>query len=557
MLVGQRTFGDMEAPLHAVPFCVLDLETTGATAADCEITEIGAVKFLGGDLAGSFQTLVNPGTEIPPYITVLTGITQAMVIEAPMIEEALPAFLEFIGDSVIVGHNVRFDLSFLNAAARRLGYGRLPNRSVDTLGLARRLVRSEIRNLKLSSLAAHFRAPTPPTHRALDDAQATAHIFWALLERAGPLGVTHLDDLLSLPTARGSAHYGKIELTTNLPRRPGVYFFVDRDGATIYVGKAKNLRTRVRSYFYGDDRRSVAQMLRDLDRIEHQVCKTELEAEVTELRLINEHRPRYNRRSRPPRSQTWIKLTDERFPRLSMVRTVREDDALYLGPYRSRKGAQTVVHAIWDAVPIRRCNTTGATGTAPCSYGQLGVALCPCDGSIEDAAYQAVVERLRDGVEKDPVAMLDALRERMVRLANDRRFEDAAETRDRYRSLVRSLDRRRAWQSLAAVGTLWAEDETGDGVVVRHGRLVESWNARSSLPLVTAEDPAVQSPQVPGSVIVAEEADLIWRWLQREGVFIVQSTGTLSLPLTTPPPPQGEVASGARRRRSGLGREPL
>ena len=98
MLAGQRTFEDMEAALHAVPFCVLDLETTGATAADCEITEIGAVKYLGGELVGTFQTLVNPGTAIPPFITVLTGITQAMVIEAPDIGEALPAFLEFIGD---------------------------------------------------------------------------------------------------------------------------------------------------------------------------------------------------------------------------------------------------------------------------------------------------------------------------------------------------------------------------------------------------------------------------------------------------------------------------
>lgn len=531
MLAGQRTFEDMEAALHAVPFCVLDLETTGATAANCEITEIGAVKYLGGELVGTFQTLVNPGTEIPPFITVLTGITQAMVIEAPAIGEALPAFLEFIGDAVIVGHNVRFDLSFLNAAAERLGYGRLGNRSVDTLGLSRRLVRSEVRNLKLSSLAAHFRAPHPPTHRALDDAKATAHIFWSLLERAGTLGVTHLDDLLTLPTARGSAHYGKIDLTSDLPRRPGVYFFVDRDGSVIYVGKAKNVRSRVRSYFYGDDRRSVAQMLRDLERIDYRICETELEAEVLELRLIAEHTPRYNRRSRPPRSQTWVKLTTERFPRLSMVRSVGGDTALYLGPYRSRKSAEVVVHAIWDAVPIRRCTTAGTSRAAACSYGQLGTAVCPCDGSVDDEVYAAVVDQVRNGIDGDPGPMLAALRERMARLARSQRFEDAAEVRDRYQSLARSLERRRAWQSLAAAGTLWAEDSNGDGVAIRHGRLVASWNARSQPPLVAAEDPPADPAQTPASVREAEEAHLIWRWLDREGVAIVQSTGTLSLPV--------------------------
>ncbi len=166
----QRSFDDLGAPLYDVPYCVLDLETTGATAADCEITEVGAVRYEGGELTGTFQTLVNPGVEIPPTITVLTGITQIMVIDAPRIEEVLPSLLEFIGGAVIVGHNVRFDLSFLNAAAVRLGYGKLTNRSADTVALARRLVRQETRNLRLGTLAAHFRSPVKPTHRALDDA---------------------------------------------------------------------------------------------------------------------------------------------------------------------------------------------------------------------------------------------------------------------------------------------------------------------------------------------------------------------------------------------------
>jgi DNA polymerase-3 subunit epsilon len=272
-------------------------------------------------------------------------------------------------------------------------------------------------------------------------------------------------------------------------------------------------------------------MLRDLERIEYRTCENELEAEIVELRLIAEHTPRYNRRSRPPRSQTWVELTTERFPRLSMVRSIRDAAALYLGPYRSRKSAEVVVHAIWDAVPIRRCNTSGVTRSAACSYGQLGAALCPCDGSVEDDAYQAVVDRLRDGIDRDPTTMLDALRERMARLARDRRFEDAAEVRDRYQSLARSLARRRAWQSLSAAGTLWVEDSNGDGIAIRHGRLVASWNRRSQPPLVAAEDPATPGTQVPESVLVAEEARLIWRWLERESLSILQSTGTLAVPL--------------------------
>ncbi len=528
--VGQRSFDDLDLPLHQVRFCVLDLETTGGSPTDCEITEVGALAFTGGELTGTFQTLVNPGMPIPPTITVLTGITETMVVEAPRIGEVLPSLLEFIGDAVIVGHNVRFDLSFLNAAAVRLGYGRLPNRSVDTLALARRLVRDEVRHLDLHTLAAHLRSPSPPTHRAFDDARATAHVLWELLGRAGTIGVTHLDDLLRLPTARGAPHYGKIALTERLPRRPGVYLFRDADGEVIYVGKAKNLRQRVRSYFYGDDRRSVTQMLRDLADLDHRECSTELEALVTELRLIHAHRPRYNRRSRPPKTTHWVKLTRERFPRLSVVRTLRSDGLTTLGPFRSRRGADQVVAAVWDAVPIRRCLTRGGERSPACSFAQLGVALCPCDGTVTDAEYAAVVERLRRGVERDPALLLDPLADKMRSHVRRRRFEEAAMLRDRHRALGRSLEDRRAWQALQAAGTLWAEDARGESALIEGGRLVAAWAAPTPPPLLRLAEPEDPAGDVPPSIAAAEESRLLWTWLDRPEVRVVEAARPFGLP---------------------------
>jgi DNA polymerase-3 subunit epsilon len=462
---------------------------------------------------------------------VLTGITQAMVIDAPMIGEVLPSLLEFIGTAVIVGHNVRFDMSFLNAAATRLGYGKLPNPTTDTLGLARRLVRQETRKLNLQTLAAHFRSPTTPNHRALADAQATAHVFWGLLERAGTVGVTHLEDLLRLPTARGAPHYDKIELTERLPRRPGVYFFKDRDGNVIYVGKAKNLRTRVRSYFYGDDRRSVTQMLRDLTDIDFRVCPTEIEAEVTELRLIHAHAPRYNRRSRPPKSPQYVKLTAEEFPRLSVVRTLRDDGCLYLGPFRSRRIANTVVAAIWDAVPIRRCMTKGGKRSPACSFAQLGVAVCPCDGSVPSDSYREIVDRLRRGIEECPAELLDPLVARVGDYARTARFEEAAEARDRHRALARSLNDRRNWDALRRAGLLWAEDTAGESVLIEHGGLVSSWTQDEPAPLSTTTSGDLGPHRVPDSVAAAEEARLLWKWLNRPEVNIVESTNPLAMPL--------------------------
>lgn len=530
----QPSFDDLSTPLFEVTFCVLDLETTGGSPASCEITEIGAVKYRGGELLGTFQTLVDPGTEIPPSITILTGITEAMVIEAPPISTALPSLLEFLGDAVIVGHNVRFDLSFLDAAAVRLGYGRLPNQSTDTASLARRLVRSEVRNLRLHSLAAHFRSPVTPNHRALEDARATAHVFHALLERAGSLGVTNLDDLLQLPRAKGSPHYSKIGLTEHLPRRPGVYLFRDRDGRVIYVGKASNLRARVRQYFYGDTRRSVADLLKELDSIDHQVCESSLEAEVTEIRLIHAHRPRHNRRSRPPKTSHFLKLTDERYPRLSVVRTVRDDALAYLGPFRSKRSADAVMHAIWDAVPIRRCRARAGSRTGVCAPAQMGLASCPCDGSLEAEPYRAIVDRLLTALDRSPHLLLDPLVDRIARLADDQRYEEAAWARDRHDALARALERSWQWRALVRAG--WLEIEHTDGIVavIDHGTLVGTRPPDRTLGLDPPPSGPTATPGVAPSVEAAEEANLIWRWLETNPVRLVECTGSLSYPLERP-----------------------
>lgn len=535
-LAVQRSFDEMGAPLVDVPFCVLDLETTGGSPADSAITEIGAVKYLGGDEIGSFQTLVNPGTEIPPFITVLTGITHAMVVEAPKIAEVFPTFLEFLGDAVIVGHNVRFDLSFLNAAALDLGYGRLPNRFVDTYALARRLMRREVRNLKLKTLADHFAAPTKPTHRALEDARATAWVLHRLLERAGTLGVTALEDLLQLPTARGAPHYDKIRLTDGLPRRPGVYLFRDRNGDIFYVGKAKNLRSRVRSYFYGDDRRSVATMLQELAVIEHRACDTEIEALVTELRLIHTHRPRHNRRSKPPKASHWVKVTDEPFPRLSLVRTQRDDGGLYLGPFRSRRGAEVVRTALYDAVPVRRCTGKPGSRKGPCAAAQLHVSLCPCDGTIDEEAYRTAIAHLRPGIIENPRLLLDPLAERMRTYAAAERFEEAAWMRDRYRALARAIERRREWQAMQRAELVSAESAGGDGALIDHGLLAASWCRERPETLPLRQNLDATTPQTPPSVEVAEEAHLVWQWLTAPTVRILDATGPLTLPVMPVPP---------------------
>lgn len=519
----QTSFDDMGTPLHQVPFVILDLETTGGSANFEEITEIGAVKMLGGEVLGEFQTLVNPRRGIPPMITVLTGITQSMVIEAPPIEAVLPAFLEFCGDAIVVGHNVRFDLSFLNAACERLGYQRFSKQFLDTLSLSRRLIRSEVRNLKLSTLARYFSAPVQPTHRALDDAKATAHVFHKLLELVGTLGVTGLEDLFDLPRAKGSPNYGKIKLADELPRRPGVYLFKDRHNEVIYVGKATNLRSRVRSYFYGDNRRTITNMLNELVEIDHVPCLTELEASIIELRLIHAHIPRHNRKSKPSKTSQYLRLTAEAFPRLSVVRTLRDDGSSYLGPFRSRKAAEQVMHAIWDATMIRRCTGKPGSANTLCKYAQLGKSYCPCDGTLTEAEYALTVRQVRSAFDHSPEVLLQPLADHMRELSAAHRFEDAGRIKHRHDALRRALERRQEWAILQQAGQVIATSEAGDGVVIDGGYFYTSFKG-STTPLVPRQ-PTATPDAVPSSVAVAAEADLMWKFLNKPTTHIIDPGG--------------------------------
>lgn len=475
----QLSLDDLGTPLSEVTFCVIDLETTGGSADLCGITEIGAVKLRGGECIGTFQTLVNPGCAIPPEITILTGITHSMVLPAPRIEAVLPSLLEFIGDSVIVGHNVRFDLSFVQAALERDQRPKLTNRSVDTVALARRLVRNEVPNCKLGTLARHLRLDHQPSHRALDDALATGDLLHLLIERAGGLGVTGLDDLLSLPTMAGHASAQKLRLTDDLPRSPGVYLFRNARGDVLYVGKATNLRARVRSYFSGDDRRKIGSLLRETASIDHIVHPHPLSAAVHEIRLIHEHMPGYNRQLKDWGRYVYVKLTlGEQFPRLSIVKDVRDDNGLYLGPLKSRSSAQRVIDAIHTSIPLRRC--AGRIGKralrdAPCTAAQLGVSMCPCAGGVDPDDYRVIVERAVRGLTVEPDLLLEPLGERLTALAAEERFEEAADVRDRANALAGALSRQRRFDQLRRAGHLHIDLGTLGGVALDHGRLHAAW----------------------------------------------------------------------------------
>jgi DNA polymerase-3 subunit epsilon len=254
----QDSFEDLGTHLSQVTFCVVDLETTGGAETDA-ITEFGAVKVRGGEILGRFQTLVNPKGQIPPLIAVLTGITNTMVADAPPLRQVLPAFLAFAENTVIVAHNAPFDTGFLRRGCEALGYPYPKWPVLDTAALARAiLLRDEVPNCRLATLATHFRSVTTPNHRALTDAEATVDVLHALIERVGNLGVQTIEDLREFTRRVSPQRRAKRTWAKDLPEQPGVYLFVaERDDSreVLYVGTSRNIRRRVRTYFTAAEKR--------------------------------------------------------------------------------------------------------------------------------------------------------------------------------------------------------------------------------------------------------------------------------------------------------------
>jgi DNA polymerase-3 subunit epsilon len=546
MRMVQGTLDDLGTPLADVTFVVVDLETTGGSPSECGITEIGAVKVRGGEVLGEFQTLVHPGTPIPAFISVLTGITDAMVATAPRLEAALPAFLDFAAGSVLVAHNAGFDISFLKAAAARTGRPWPGFPVLDTVHLARQLVtRDESPNHRLASLARVFHSPTTPDHRALHDARATVDVLHGLIERVGTLGVHSLEELTAYSSRVPAATRRKRHLADALPDAPGVYVFKDGRGRALYVGTSVSIRTRVRSYFTASEgRRRMAEMVRIAESVTPIVCATALEAEVRELRLIADLKPPYNRRSRHPEKALWVKLTVEPFPRLSIVRQVLDDGARYVGPFSSRSRAEEAVAAVHEVIPLRQCTErlSPRVVRTPCALAEMGRCGAPCTGAQSVEEYAAVVAEAVALLTGDSRPGVAALHRRMRTLSEGQRFEDARAVRDRLLTLVRGAARAQRLDPLARIPELVAarRDVVAGGwelVCVRHGRLAgSSRSPRGADPMPHVEAlracaEVVPAPVAPAPAAHPEETERILRWLESPGTRIVDVAGEWTCPV--------------------------
>jgi DNA polymerase-3 subunit epsilon len=381
--------------LEDAHFVVVDLETTGLSPRNARICEIGAQRVRHLALEDSYETLVDPGMPLPAAVASLTGIRPQELPGSPSAGAAVRRLAAFAGDAALVAHNARFDVAFLDRELERLTGRRVAGPVVDTMWLARRLLEGRTRRVGLAALAHFFGVPTEPCHRALPDARATAEILLVLVGLAQERGARTLADLVELAAPRARRLNTKRALVAGAPPRPGVYVFHGARGLVLYVGRARDLRARLRSYFAGTRQRpAVEAALSALVRVEWRETGSELEAALEELRLLRSLRPPANARSTRPDRHVYLRRRGER----------------------------------WTAT------------SAPTSFGPLA-----------GRALARRAARALDGHASDePAAALPPLRARLRRLVSDQRFEDAARLRDRIGALEQAV------ASLQELGSLRA-----------------------------------------------------------------------------------------------------
>jgi DNA polymerase III epsilon subunit family exonuclease len=328
--------------LEHATFVVVDLETTGLSPGRSAICEIGAVRITALEREASFETLADPGRPLGAAVAALTGLRDRDVRGAPTPLAAVARFLEFAGDAVLVAHNARFDLAFLDRETELLTGRRLACAVVDTVGLARRLLAGRATRFSLAALAFFFGTSARPCHRALPDAEATAEILLALIGLAQERGAETVADLSELGATRTRRVHAKRSLAFGAPTRPGVYLFRDRHDQVLYVGRARDLRARLRSYFRSERLRpAVEAALGALDRIEWRICGSELEAALEELRLLRELRPPANRRGTRPDRYVYLRRRGDGW--------VASSTPGPLGPVKSRARARLAARALETA----------------------------------------------------------------------------------------------------------------------------------------------------------------------------------------------------------------
>ncbi len=471
-------------------FVAIDVETTGLKPRQQRVIEVALIRYKGGIEIERYESLVNPDRGIPAYIANLTSITNGHVEDAPRFHEIADRVIEFIGDALLVGHNIPFDISFLNAELGRADRSELINERIDTMGMSMKLL-SGLRKPSLDRVAAQVGLRPRKIHRAGGDAALTAEVAIRLVEEAVRQGMTSIDQLKSVSrvidrqpredVGRGRSVMDKAWLK-EVPRKPGVYLMRDQFGHVIYVGKAKSLRERVSSYYSQPlgYTRKMDGLLESMVRIDTIVVGSELDALLLEAQLIRRYQPRYNTAMRSFEHYPYIRVdTANSWPRISLAKVRKDDGATYFGPYRSSAGARRTVDVINGALPLRTCTRSFKNARSygsPCILLGMGKCLGPCTGQADREEYQRIVHDVVQLLDGRDEALFERLWGELESAATSLDFERAGKLRRDLRSVLGLVENQQRLREAERVHTLLlvlpsADNAYRDILMIFHGRV--------------------------------------------------------------------------------------
>ena len=422
-------------PLEETEFSVLDVETTGLSARNNRVIEIGIVKVKSLKVTDKFSTLINPGCDIPYFITQFTGIANSDVEYSPSFYDTAEEIEDFIGNSVISGHNLSFDEGFLRYEFIRNGYEPLSNLTVCTLKLSRKIF-PELKSKSLSSVTEYLKIKNKDSHRALSDAEATAKILIKLIKKLSEEdGVKTLQQLIEyqssvIPTNQLiKLPKGIHDSIYSLPNSPGVYYFLNKKNEIIYVGKAKSLKDRVRSYFSSTADRKAKRIVKQAAKIKTEITNSELTALLLEAESIKVINPKHNRQLKKYGNKYFIRINKStKYPKPEISSTFDFDDNDYFGLFVSRRKAEVVQNIIDKTFALRECSDKEFRKGKRCLLADIKRCTAPCEKN-NDPEYFEELERVYEFLSGRNQSALDRMLNKMKEYASGEQYEKAGETK--------------------------------------------------------------------------------------------------------------------------------
>ncbi|TAE30318.1 MAG: DEDD exnuclease domain-containing protein [Candidatus Kapaibacterium sp.] len=496
------TLDPSDIHISEVPFLVVDVETTGPSGRDNRITEIACIVVRDGEIVEEFSSLVNPRQHIPGSITHITGINDAMVVNAPETHDVMRSLRPLFAQpyAVFVAHNVAFDWSFVSNSFVRSNLPIADIPRLCTYKISKRLFPKRTK-LNLSALSSYFDIAIKNRHRAHGDAFATAHVLVRMLEiLQEQFNVQTLEELLSFQNKRleqfkkpPKSIQALQERLRELPDEPGVYYFRDEHDTLLYIGKAKSLKSRVGSYFLASAQHTakIKELVKQVRDVQWQTTGTELSALLLESKEIKTHTPRYNTLIKKYRRYPFLRLGaplqarredgsfSDTLPRLDICFEINDDGAEYFGPFGSRGSAEAIIEMVNRTFKLRKCTEpiTISPDFSPCFYHQIDRCGAPCAELQPLESYEQEVLAVRRFLSGEQLGVVAALKVAMQESSQRLEFEDAALLRNRMKELERVFFRQRQISSsinennVIIVLPTQDFDKKVEVFFIRHGRL--------------------------------------------------------------------------------------